>query len=103
MALIEVNYQIIRNFAGSIDDYCDLQDQQMSNADSQVQNVLGAEWFGMDTAAFGQKWADVDASDSMAFKLRDSLKNYADALRSCAQAYQSAQEEIYNLSSLLPR
>lgn len=103
MALIKVNYQVIRDFANNIDDYCDLQDRKMAAVDAQVQDVLGAEWFGLDTAAFGQKWADVDASDSTAVQFRDSLRDYAEALRSCAQQYQSAQEDIYNLSSLLPR
>ena len=35
--------------------------------------------------------------------LRDSMNNYAKALKACAQEYQKAQEDIYNLASMLPR
>jgi uncharacterized protein YukE len=103
MPKVEVNYQVLRTYANMIEEHCDLQEEKMKAADTAVKGVLGAEWFGQDTMAFGDQWEGVDASGSIAVKLKDSLNNYADALRACADAYQSAQEDAYNRSCLLPR
>ena len=103
MAKIEVNYLNLREYAIRIDDHCDLQNQQMANANNAVKSVVGSEWYGEDAAEFNAKWNTLDDPDSTTVKLRESMKNYADALRACAQAYQSAQEDLYNQSVLLPR
>ena len=103
MAVIEVNHKLLRTYAQQIEDHCDLQDREMKQADTKVKSVLGVEWYGEDAAAFGEKWEAVDAEKSTAVKLRESMMNYAEALRACAQEYQRAQEDVVNLASLLPR
>lgn len=103
MAVIEVNHQSLRNLAQAIDAYCDTQDREMAMADSGVKNMLASEWVGLDAMAFGGMWEGVDSGDSTAAKFRDSLENFADALRASASAYQKAQEDIYNLASILPK
>lgn len=103
MAKIEVNHQTLRAMAAAIEEYCDTQDREMAKVDESVKNMLRADWIGPDALEFGGSWEGVDAKDSVAIKFRDSLQAYADALRSCANAYQDAQESVYNLASLLPR
>lgn len=103
MAVIEVNHRVLRTFAQQIEDHCDLQNREIRQADISVKNNLGVEWYGDDAVAFGSSWDGVDSKDSVAIKLRDSMNNYAKALKACAQEYQKAQEDIYNLASMLPR
>ena len=103
MAVMEVNHQTLRNMAQSIDDYCETQKREMSRADTAVKEVLGTGWVGADAAEFGKQWEGVDAPDSTSGKLRASLEQYGEALRACANAYQTAQEDVYNRAYLLPR
>lgn len=103
MAAIEVNHSVLNTFAQQIEDHCELQEREMRRADTTVKNVLGVEWYGDDAAAFGTVWDSVDDKGSVAVKLRDSMMNYAQALRACAGEYKKAQEDIYNQAVLLPR
>lgn len=103
MAVIEVNHKVLRTFAQQIEDHCSLQNREMRQADTTVKNHLGVEWYGDDAVAFAGNWDGVDDKNSVAIKLRDSMNNYAEALKACAQEYQKAQEDIYNLASMLPR
>ncbi len=103
MALIKVNHQTIRQIASDIDKYCQTQDKEMRTADSAVKAFLSANWSGMDADAFSGRWEDVDGSNSIAVRFKQNLKNYADALRSSADAYQTAQEDSYNEASWLPK
>lgn len=101
MARIEVNHQLIRELAESIDEYCEVHDKEMKKADNSVKAVLGSEWFGEDTVAFGRQWEGVDEADSVAGQMRKSLENYSEALKRAAKEYQTVQEDIYNLATLL--
>lgn len=101
MALIEVNHQSIRNMADKIDEYCNLQTQQMNTLSKTVEATLLSKWTGPDADAYWQKWSEMDNSDSTAEVFRRNLDAYADALRACADKYQQAQAEIYNLSVIL--
>lgn len=103
MAKIEVNHQDLRNMAKAIDDYIELQNREMANADGCIKNMLASDWIGQDALAFGGQWESIDAPDSTEKRFKESLKNYSSALKSCANTYQTAQEDVYNLSVLLPR
>lgn len=103
MAKIEVNYQNIRTMAAKIDDYCLQQEAVMRGTDQQVKGMLTSGWNGPDAMAFGGQWEGVDTKESVSGKFKESLENYADTLRACAAVYQTAQEDVYNLSCLLPR
>lgn len=103
MAKIEVNHQAIRDFAGEITAYCDEQDRQMRTADSQMNTLFSTGYKGPDAAALKEKWDTVHATDSIAIRFRDSLKNYAAALTDAAEIYRSAQESIYNAANGLPK
>ncbi len=103
MAIIEVNHQALRSLAQAIDTYCETQNRQMAQVDGQVQQMLDSEWLGPDALEFGGKWESVDGADSTAVKFRESLKRVSEALTACAGTYQKAQEDIYNLASILPK
>ena len=103
MAVIEVNYQALRNMAQAIETYCAEQDKEMSRADASIKAMLSTDWIGPDALDFGGKWEAVDTSDATAVRFRESLQNYGEALKACASAYQTAQEDVYNLAQLLPR
>lgn len=103
MALITVNHQTLRDVASAIRTYCDDQDKEMRSADSAVKTLLYTGWTGIDAMEFGKKWEDVDAVDSTAVKLKESLKRFADALDGCAEVYRQAQAESYSDASRLPR
>lgn len=103
MASIEVNHQKLRDAAAAIRDYCTHQERQMRRADSEVKAMLTADWTGTDAMEFGGRWEAVDAPDSAAVKFKKSLETYSDTLDACADAYQRAQEDAYDLASRLPR
>ena len=103
MARIIVNHQDLRNMAKAIEDYCTLQERAMNNADASIKNMLASDWLGPDALAFGGQWEAVDAPNSTEKRFKESLQNYSNALKSCANTYQTAQEDVYNLSALLPR
>ncbi len=103
MALIQVNHQDLRNMANAIDNYCEIQERQMNNANASIKNMLTSDWIGPDALVFGGQWEAVDAPDSTEKRFKESLKNYSSALRACANTYQTAQEDVYNLAALLPR
>lgn len=101
MAVIEVNHESIRNMANCIDEYCTMQKQTMNNLNQTVEATLLSEWTGQDAAEYGNKWSELDNSQSTTEIFRRSLEAYADALRACADKYKQTQAEIYNLSVLL--
>ena len=101
--MIEVNHQALRNLADAIDTYCDEQDKEMTRADASVKSMLSSEWIGLDAMDFGGKWEGVDAPESVTVQFRESLKKYAETLRTSASIYQKAQEDIYNKAALLPK
>ena len=101
--MIEVNHQFLRELAAAMDSCCDTQDREMRSADGEVKSLLSSGWTGQDAQAFGGKWEGVDASDSTAIKLRKNMKDLAEALRSCAGAYETAQADSYNSACRLPR
>lgn len=103
MALVEVNHQYIRDMANAIESYCDVQDREMGKADTAIKTMLSSDWIGQDALTFGGQWEGVDSSDSTSKRFKESLQNYSKALKSCADAYQTVQEDVYNLASLLPR
>lgn len=103
MPIIDVNHQALRTMAKAIDTYCDTQNTKMSQLDTQVKQMLLSDWTGPDALEFSGKWEGVDGADSTAVKFRDSLKKVSEALTACAGTYQKAQEDIYNLASLLPK
>lgn len=103
MALIDVDYRTLRNIADEIDEYCSTQDKQMRAADAAVKGMLSAGFRGGDADAFRSSWNKVDDEDSTAVKFRESLKNYANCLRACADEYQKAQEDSYNQAQRLWR
>ncbi len=101
--MIEVNHQTIRSTAAAIREYCRTQEREMRLADLAVKTLLLEGWNGSDAMEFGKKWEDVDAGDSTAVKLKDSLSRFADALDGCAEAYRKAQAESYSAASRLPQ
>lgn len=103
MAVIEVNYQALRDMAKTIDTYCQEQDAQMAKTDACVKDLLYAHWLGPDAMEFGKSWESVDTSGSTAANFRRALQSYSRILNTCASIYQKAQEDIYNLSCTLPR
>lgn len=103
MSVIDVNYGLLRNMANAIDEYCAVQTREMNQADAAVAAMLANDWKGLDAVSFGDQWEGMMCHDSTAAKFKESLCQYRDALRECANIYQTAQEDIYNLSALLPR
>lgn len=103
MRLIEVNHQELRAIADAIDTYCDTQENEMQRADMAVKDMLTSDWIGPDAMEFGGKWEGVDSADSSAIKFSRVMRDYAETLRACAQVYKTAQEDVYNAASLLPR
>jgi len=103
MASYEVNHKVMRDAAAAINEYCAIQDREMRSADTEIQSMLSTDWIGLDAQVFASKWQGVGANDSTTIKFRDSLKNYGNSLTACANEYQSAQEDAYNLAFLLPK
>lgn len=103
MAIIEVNHQQLRTMAQAIESYCDLQNTEITKADTAVKDMLANGWNGEDALEFGAKWEGVDASDASSKKFCESLKKFSEALYACADCYRVAQEDAVNLANLLPR
>ncbi len=103
MAKIEVNHRVLRDTATLIKNYCTTQKNQMRSADSAVFSMLSAGWGGQDAVEFTAKWEGINATDSTTVKFQKSLEAYADALTACADAYQKAQEDVYNKANWLPK
>ncbi|MCM1059914.1 MAG: hypothetical protein NC452_06435 [Eubacterium sp.] len=103
MAYIEVNHNTLNEVAEAILTYCDAQDKEMKSAKSTVEAMLLSDWLGSDASEFQNKWNDVDTSDSVTAKLRESLKSFAEIVKVCAVEYKRAQEDSYNEASRLPR
>lgn len=101
MAIIEVNYQALRDTANTIDAYCETHDREMKKADSAVKQMLSGDWTGPDSMEFGGKWESVDSGDSASVQFRKSMESYSKALRACANVYQEAHESVYNMAALL--
>lgn len=101
MAFIEVNHKVLAEAAEAVDTYCNAQDKEMSFAKSAVEAMLSRDWKGREAAEFEKNWSGVDASDSVTVQLRDSLRDFGEALKSCAKEYRTAQEDSYNEASRL--
>ena len=96
MANIEVNHRNLRDVASEINTYCTTQNNQIRSADTEIKSMLAADWLGFDAQEFGKKWESVDDNNSTAVKFREYLKNFADNLTACANAYETAQAQNYN-------
>lgn len=103
MAIIQVNHQVLRSTAKAIEEYCEIQDREMKQADADVKQMLRSDWIGPDAMEFGGKWEGVNSKDSVSKKFSNSLQAYSKALTACANAYQDAQETACNLAAMLPR
>jgi len=101
MAMIEVNHSVLRDVASAITTYCSAQDKEMREADAGINQMLKADWNGPDAQEFGRRWSDANSSDSTAFRFRESLSNFGEALTACADEYRSAQEDAYNAAAKL--
>ena len=101
--VVEVNHQRLRTLSEQIKSYCTEQDYEMRLAEMAMRELFGESWQGQDATALQTKWDAVYDSNSVAVKLRDSLKNFGEALDACANEYQYAQEEAYNKAALLPK
>ena len=100
---IQVNRETLNRLARDIRDYCSTQDNEMTLANNAVSNMLFNDWKGLDAVNFKLKWGEVNKTDSIAVKFRDSLKSYADSLDRCADIYKNTQVNIVNSAGLLMR
>lgn len=103
MAMIRINHRVLEEMADVIDTYCGEQNKEMRSAESAVKSMLSSDWIGKDANEFNNKWEQVNASDSVTVKFRDSLSSFGEALRACAKEYRTAQEDSYDEASRLPK
>lgn len=103
MAYIEVNHKILRDVATAITTYCSAQDSEMRLADTEIKSMLTTDWLGLDAQEFGRKWEGIDDNNSTAVRMSESLKNFGENLSACANEYQAAQEDAYNMANWLPK
>ena len=96
MAFIEVDHEALRQTASAAKDFCDKMDSKMRSADLSVKMTLSNGWQGDDAAEFRNKWSGVYANGSVSAQFRDSVKNFGEALNSCAREYQNAQADSYS-------
>lgn len=96
MAFIDVDHKTLRNIADAIDEYCNKQDTGMKAADIVVKHMLSTAYVSKDAMEFKKSWEKIDDDDSTTKQFKESLENYANCLRVCADEYQKAQEDSYN-------
>lgn len=101
--VIEVNHKEIGDFADEIKNYCSDQDREMRSADSEVKSMLTNGWTGSDAVEFSKQWEGIDDRDSRTVTFRESLKNFSENLKACADIYKTAQEDVYDEANRLPK
>lgn len=103
MATIEVNHKTLRDVADAVASFCAVQDKEMHVADAEIKSMLLVDWIGADAQQFGVKWETIDENGTATVKFRESLRKFSENLFACANEYQKAQEDIYNLANRLPK
>ena len=103
MAVIEVNHRFLRDVASAADTYCSAQNREMLSADQDIKSMLSKDWLGPDSMEFGGKWEKVASNDSITVKFRELIKGFGESLTACANEYENAQGEVYNMANRLPK
>jgi len=93
---IDVDLNALRSTADHIDAFCDTLNDEMGSANKAVVAMLKGHWTGLDATEFGNHWDLIFANSSNTIRFRESLRNYANALRACVQLYESTQAMVLN-------
>lgn len=102
MAYIKVDHSQFEKTASAIDSYGKKQMTKMLSIEQSV-NALGSSWQGPDYNQLKIETQQINATDSVSYKMLVSLGNYADFLRFAANKYKSAQVNAINRANNLPR
>ena len=98
MVKISVDYSKFTKVANSLEQYTFAQNQQMSKATMQVQQ-LNQSWKGADYNAFKTAWVSIEQNDSVTKAFEKSLTNYASVLKATANEYKTAQQTAIDLAN----
>lgn len=103
MPKIKVNHNSLIEIADEIEAYCDEQDREMLKVNAKVAELFLTGWVGNDAKEFTERWQAVDDPNSITYKFKTQLKDYAKYLRSSSERYRKVQEDVYNMAKKLPR
>jgi len=101
--LIDVNRNDLIAAANRIDAFCSIFDSEMGSADIAVTTMLLSYWNGHDADEFRRAWGRLNESSSHTKHFRESLENYANKLRACANLYETTQADVHNFAGNLLR
>lgn len=102
MAYIKVDHSKFESTASAIDSYCRKHKTKMLSIEQSV-TALASSWQGPDYNQLKIETQQLNATDSVSYKMLVSLGNYADFLRFAANKYKSAQANAINRANKLPR
>lgn len=102
MAYIKVNYEKMLATADEIYHYLANLDQKMRYIDNKLESLV-ADWNGNDYQEVKKQWIEINLPGSTYYKMKNSLKDYADSLRESSDLYREAKLRTINRANTLCR